>query len=548
MEPPSIAGLAPQPSGAFPAWCEYRRGESNILLVAPHGGRRAPVDPTSPPANLRVNDVYTPEITRVLAQRLAAAAIINVGMDRNRLDLNRVSQVRRRARWYLELLCREIAALMAQHGSAQVIFVHGWNVGQVKCDIGVGAVETASGVELPAGAGLTVSRWYLEHRLQALRAAAAAARIQVLLGARYPASHPNNLVQLFAPHDRADDVAVAQLASWAKAGQLDAWQLELGIPLRWPGEWRDRFVDTMAAVFAPRTTPAVALAHEARGGHANAVERPELAVTTAAALQFYDPITNIGVMSGVGPLGANATGGRLLLFLGGQRIALFTGDDSGSGDAQVTPLRWQRSERSLELEFDGPMLLLDDAAVYLDLEAALAQSRLVEARLRVEFEPDGGTQLLAEPQFGRAHAELCLGGRRTMDTGAFANVALLRGGGPRHAMIAADFGAYGSVLARGGESQASASVFRAGMARRIDDSRLVVAGETDPYTPSLLEWSGPDAPALRGQPLSRMAILRGIGQGRYIRVAFGIARFTWGDHDGHGMYEYAVPIGGTPLG
>ena len=46
----------------------------------------------------KVNDLHTADITRELAQRLGAGAIINAGMDGDRLDLNRLSQVMERAR------------------------------------------------------------------------------------------------------------------------------------------------------------------------------------------------------------------------------------------------------------------------------------------------------------------------------------------------------------------------------------------------------------------------------------------------------------------
>src|SRR6266852_4410528 len=135
--------LNTQNSTLIPDWCEWGRGASPLLLVAPHGGRRPPIDPAAPPPRLRVNDVYTPEVTVALAQRLDAGFVINRGQDRNTLDLNRVSQVQRRAPWFLALIAQEVERIVARHGCAAVVFVHGWNTGQLKCDIGVGATESA---------------------------------------------------------------------------------------------------------------------------------------------------------------------------------------------------------------------------------------------------------------------------------------------------------------------------------------------------------------------------------------------------------------------
>ena len=62
----------------------------------------------------------------------------NPELDRNDLDLNRISQVTRCAVWFPALLERLIAAILERHERAEVVFVHGWNVAQAKCDIGVG--------------------------------------------------------------------------------------------------------------------------------------------------------------------------------------------------------------------------------------------------------------------------------------------------------------------------------------------------------------------------------------------------------------------------
>jgi hypothetical protein len=51
-------------------------------------------------------------------------------------------------------------------------------------------------------------------------------------------------------------------------------------------------------------------------------------------------------------------------------------------------------------------------------------------------------------------------------------------------------------------------------------------------------------PPLRGDPLSRMAILRPAGDAGYLRVTFGIARYDWDGETGYGLYEHARPVVG----
>src|SRR5439155_5118450 len=78
-----------------------------------------------------------------------------------------------------------------------------------------------------------------------------AAGIAMSIGTRYPASHRNNLLQLFTPgRCDSDNPHVRQLAHWAAGGRVHAVQLELGIPLRWPGEWRERLVTAIVAALS----------------------------------------------------------------------------------------------------------------------------------------------------------------------------------------------------------------------------------------------------------------------------------------------------------
>lgn len=535
--PTRLTDLNPSPNTqhpALPSWCERRRGGSAILLVAPHGGRRPAIDASAPPPNLRVNDVYTPELTRLLAGRLDAGVIINHGMDRNQLDLNRTSQVRRQAPWFLQLLTQEIGAIVARHGRAEVLFIHGWNTGQPKCDIGIGAIETADGLHVPAEAALTVGEPYLAERITPLRAACVEAGVVASLGERYPASHRNNLLQVFTPRgQQLDDPHARQLATWAAGGSVQAVQLELGIPLRWPGVWRDRLTAAIVASFHPAT----------RGvPSAPVAPRPTAPRAAAASLQFYDAAADIGIFAGAGRVGPRSTGGRLLFFLGGQRIALFTGDDVHGG--HVEPLRLEPSGTTLRLRFAGPTLQLDDAAVYLDLEAALAASRLVDATVDLDFQPASATA--DGPQFGRVRGRLAVGERRAdIDAGGFANAAALRASGSgQQTMIAADFGAAGALLSRHTSDGARAAIWQRtdAAAQSLAGGRIAVTPDGDTYTPRLIELHHDGSAPLRAWPQSRMGILRPAANGAYMRVTFGVARCAWGAHDGWGLYEHAVPL------
>src|ERR1700693_1594339 len=101
------------------SWLEVIDSDSPILLIAPHGGRAEPR--TRALLNPKVNDLHTADITRTLANRLSASALINVGMDRTRLDCNRLSQIIEHAPWLLEMSADRQAGNAASNGRATVL-------------------------------------------------------------------------------------------------------------------------------------------------------------------------------------------------------------------------------------------------------------------------------------------------------------------------------------------------------------------------------------------------------------------------------------------
>src|SRR5690606_17122256 len=210
-----------------------------------HGGRRPP---DAMRRGAKVNDLHTAALAEELAGALGAGLLINTALDRNLLDLNRISQIAARAPWFAAALERLLGAALARHARVELLVVHGWNAVQARCDLGIGT-RLADPAAFDAGEPtVTVSADYLATRLAALRAACARAGIATAFGARYPGRHPNNLLQLFrrgTPHP----AATTPLADWVAAGRIEAVQLELGIPLRWPGAERERFVAALRAAF-----------------------------------------------------------------------------------------------------------------------------------------------------------------------------------------------------------------------------------------------------------------------------------------------------------
>src|SRR5258708_9619251 len=140
--------MANRESSAPDSWLEVIDSDSPILLIAPHGGRAEPR--TRALLNPKVNDLHTADITRALALRLGASALINVGMDRNRIDCNRLSQIIEHAPWLLEMIAERIAGVVARHGAATVLLIHRWNIIEPRIDLPLG-LRSVRGEPSPPG-------------------------------------------------------------------------------------------------------------------------------------------------------------------------------------------------------------------------------------------------------------------------------------------------------------------------------------------------------------------------------------------------------------
>lgn len=376
---------------AVPEWIEVHRGRAPLLLFAPHGARRTLA---RVPGRDKVNDLHTAELTRELGRACDASWIVNATCDRNELDLNRTPQIRARAPWLLELLATTLEEMVAAYGRAVLLAVHGWNVVQAVCDVGVGLVEERGTCRPAARGEATMSPAFLDGRVRPLQRRALACDVRVTIGARYPAAHPSNLMQLFTPGRAADlDPALRRLG--ALAGVVDAAQLELGIPLRWPGPRRSAFVGTLAEVFA---TASPGVAAGARGADASTP-------TTACGGR---PMSRVGLQLASGPLTllasvdvapSGAVAGRLLVSDAADRLALFTGElaERGTRALCVPALRIEvRAHHAFDVRFAGPLLAFPMLTPFADLEHGLAAGELREARIGLRFTPANPVAEVAE--------------------------------------------------------------------------------------------------------------------------------------------------------
>ena len=571
-------------------WLQALDGDAPVLLIAPHGGQAGPA--TRALVNPKVNDLHTASITHELARRLGAGAIINAGMDRNQLDLNRLSQVMSETPWMLELIAARLERIVARSGRAVVLLIHGWNVIEPRVDIGVG-VKSAGGALLPAcRAHVSASDGFINGPVLDLVESLGRSGIKPTFGLRYPGAGANNLLQAFTQRHASSPAGVLRrLAALNARGVLEAVQLELSVALRMPGRLRTETIAAIAESFARRDRPAVAPS-------TNGLERPsriEIIRTTEApssapkrgaqpsptgplrvGLEFYDPAMQLGVMASF-DLGAGAAGARVMAVTGRERIALFTAEGRVERTAQsltLGPLKLRVEGGRLCFDFAGPAVVVEDGTAYLSVERALAKAALHEAmELHAEFEAwpaigapsHAGSETLvelislpentAEGIFGRVTGHFALAGEKhhvdavarlgrsliAIGNGAFTARRIIwavfpEGASPR-ALEAR------TLTDGGGSESARARMLHCGRWIEPGLQRLRLTPATFRRPPSQINVILQPPPgdghrlAVEGEVQSFVMLSRpGPAQSR-ILTALGFASFGIGDRRGAGMFE-----------
>ncbi len=559
----------------LPAWMTFTAGEVPIVLVAPHGGRR-PVDAPITDS-IKVNDLYTAELTQDLAAQTRSYALINHSHDRNELDLNRVSQVRQEAPWFLRTLVELLSALTVQHDSVRVFFIHGWNVVQPVCDIGIGLRQRA-GKLMQAGKGEpTLDVSFFSDVVLPFCDAAQEQNIDVAIGRRYAAAAQNNFMQVFSARFLQDDSAqIRTLAELTVQGKINAAQLELGVGLRWPGQERDRFVHVFCHTLGNSLQSAAAPDRDRSRDFSgfsflegsSQVDETEdetpydslLPWTwerepTRLALHFHDPRSGLGVMGGVEfDPGASVHAGRLLLSLGGTEMVLFTGEDTSGldrGHVQVGQCVWRRQPGGLSINYRGTLMRFAHPQAFIRLEDGLAASWIepAEVDLQLVF-PALNASRPALIQLCRLQGSVAFPDHKyTVSAWGFVDVLrpdetdrLL----PRR-LLSLPFGPdLGIFLARSETPEGPRSagiVYQHGRPQPLDpaDWQLEYAfahGRPTQFSVSFSS-SAPLSLECQGETLTAIPIVRHTHTGPALAVTFGLSRTVWQGREAYGIYEFS---------
>ncbi len=384
------------------AWLETIDGDSPLLLIAPHGGRAGAAARAT--LNPKVNDLQTSEITRELATMLGAPALINAAMDRNLLDLNRVSQVLASAPWFLDTIVRRLSKIIALHGHATVLIIHGWNVIQPRVDLGLGLRRHHDELRPPGSARVSARDSFIHGPLQELARRLGTDGILASFGLRYPGGGAQNLLQAFTDRHRESEVEpLRQLSAMTLREQVDAVQLELSVALRMPGQLRDRCIAAIAGVFRHTTAPqpdgrrtslVIVRAHSSKPrSQTKGAAAPS--TSTRVGIELFDAAKQIGAMASF-DLGTGGVGARIMVLLPAGRVALFTGEGTVMREGNrvsLGPLTLASDRGEMVLGFNGPAVIVPDATHYLNIERALASGWLDESmEVNLRLNPRIGNQ------------------------------------------------------------------------------------------------------------------------------------------------------------
>jgi len=568
-------------------WLEVIDRPSPILLIAPHGGR---AETAFRGPNPKVNDLHTAEITRTLADRFAASALVNFAMDRNRLDCNRLGQLAERAPWLLEIIARRVEEMVTRHGRAIVLLIHGWNVIEPRVDFGLGA-RLRDGRLVPAGHGhISAGDEFINRTVAPIAERLRAGGIAAGFGIRYPAGGFHNLLQVFTPrHLESPLPALRRLAAIAATGAIDAVQLELSVAVRMPGSMRNCALDAIGAAFpidaaqARDGAPAIELFREvvrtvvrrpaAKAPAPAALNAPRTGIPARAGMEFFDPSAGIGAMASF-DLGPAAMGARIMMMLDHRRVALFTGEGAvrrNGGRISLGPLALHADGREIALTFRGPAVVVPDARVYLSIERALAsgildEAALVSVRLRVPDAPLNLEEILQSGMsidpvatdpvaaFGRLTGTITIAGETRMLEGVGRAGLSFTGIGSAsfvsRRMVWACLPAsspYSALEARliinedGTGYRAARLLGRPGWTRAdlVELDLDTASAESPPEKIALTLALDGTSRSLAGEVRSFVPLSRpGPNQSR-IYTSIGFANFRLGPHEGAGMFEYS---------
>jgi hypothetical protein len=354
------------------------------------------------------------------------------------------------------------------------------------------------------------------------------------------------MLQLFTSRYADDpDPMIRQIAALGAEGKIAAVQLELSVPLRWPGPLREHFLES-ASRFLRNEIRDLPTAHDTPSSPTHRQNPPQ-----RLALEFHDGTAGVGGFAAFERLDSGRRHARLLFCLGNARLVLFTGEDATADDdgTRCAGVEWKRSEGDgVALHYDGPCLMFGSSDAFLDLEAGLAAAELSRLEVHLDWKPAGAEgpsswrsrsgHVTGRVDFDGVHTQIA--SPATVDTAD--PTELPKGPWRERRRLRVPLGeeVFLSISSRIDEEElAEGEIARGGVLEPILSATVKVHRGFDGRTPvawrvDAVSRSGP----LRifGQVTRAIPVVRAAANGRAL-LFFGLARYSADIGVGYGTFE-----------
>jgi hypothetical protein len=246
--------------------------------------------------------------------------------------------------------------------------------------------------------------------------------------------------------------------------------------------------------------------------------------------------------------------GRLLLFLGGTELVLFTGEDDatpGPESVRVGGLVWQSQDDGLAISYHGTVMRFSHPQAFIRLEEGLAASWTEPAEITLRLTLPQSLSTLTLPfLLSHLRGEVRLRDR-TYAVDAWGLLDMLKPEEtnrllPRQLLslpFGPDLGIFLSRVGTPDGPRSSGVVYHHGIPYllRPEDWELRYTSEQGRPTAFHLSLT-PLAPLTlhcSGETLTAVPVIRHAPQGRALAVTFGLSRTVWQGREARGVYEFS---------
>ena len=272
-------------------------------------------------------------------------------------------------------------------------------------------------------------------------------------------------------------------------------------------------------------------------------------------LHFHDPVSGLGLLGGIECNPAEPThSGRLMMFLGGTEMVLFTGEDDSATDpsrVHVGGLTWQTQPTGFAISYRGTVMRFSHPQAFIRLEDGLAASWVEPAEITLTLTLPVPLPSPPVPLYlAHLRGEVNLRDRHyTIDAWGFLDLLKPEETGrlmPRR-LLSLPFGPDLGIFLYWVETldgpRSAGVVYYQGVPHALQPEHWQLHYTLHEGRPSAFRVAlTPPTPLTLhcdGETLTRIPIVRHAPQGNALDVTFGLSRAVWQGREALGIYEFS---------